>query len=132
MRALLLLLWIAGFVQGAIASANLLPPAKLNYRENLSRVSPIIRQIFVAHSVYVVGVALLFASVAFGFASDLASSQGLGRFLAAGMAVFWLVPTAVQLLYYDLVLRTENRPGDVAFTAGALFLAGAASLAHGL
>ena len=52
MRALLLLLWIAGFVQLAIASTNVFLPAKLNYRENLSRVSPIIRQIFVVHSVW--------------------------------------------------------------------------------
>lgn len=80
MRAPLLLLWIAGFVQLAIASANLFLPAKLNYRENLSRVSPIIRQIFVVHSVYIVGVVLLFAAVTFGFTGELASGHGLGRF----------------------------------------------------
>ena len=135
MRALLLLLRIAGFVQVAIASANLFLPAKLNYRENLSRVAPIIRQIFVVHSVYLVGVMLLFAAVTFGFTGDLASGHGLGRFLAAAIAVFWLVRTPVQLLYYDAVLRRENRSGDVAFTAGTLFLAatyGAAFFAHGL
>src|SRR5215471_12689698 len=49
MRSLLVLLWLAGLVQVAIASANLFLPAKLKYRENLSRVSPIIRQIFVVH-----------------------------------------------------------------------------------
>lgn len=134
MRVLLLLLWIAGFVQLAIASANVLLPAKLNYRENLSRVSPIIRQIFVVHSLYIVGVVLLFAAVTFGFAGDLASGHGLGRFLAAAIAVFWLVRAPVQLLYYDAGLRRENRWSDIAFTAGALFLAaayGAASFAHG-
>ena len=132
MRVLLLLLWIAGFVQLAIASANVLLPAKLNYRENLSRVSPIIRQIFVVHSLYIVGVVLLFAAVTFGFAGDLASGHGLGRFLAAAIAVFWLVRAPVQLLYYDAGLRRENRWSDIAFTAGALFLAaayGAASFA---
>ena len=86
MPALLLLLWIAGFVQLAIAFANLFLPAKLNYRENLSRVSPIIRQIFVVHSVYIVGVVLLFAAISFGFAGDLASGHGLGRFLASALA----------------------------------------------
>jgi len=134
MRALLLLLWIAGFVQLAIASTNVFLPAKLNYRENLSRVSPIIRQTFVVHSVYIVGVVLLFAAVTFGFTGDLASGHGLGRFLAAAIAVFWLVRAPVQLLYYDAVLRKENRWVDMAFTAGALFLAatyGAASFAHG-
>ncbi|PYT70247.1 MAG: hypothetical protein DMG42_19745 [Acidobacteria bacterium] len=134
-RAHLLLLWIAGFVQVAIASANLFLPAKLNYRENLSRVSPIIRQIFVVHSAYIVGVVLMFAAVTFGFAGDLASGRGLGRFLAGAIAVFWLVRVPVQLLYYDAALRRENRSGDMAFTAGAFLLAatyGAAYFAHGL
>jgi len=133
MRVLLPLLWVAGLVQVAIASANLFLPAKLKYRENLSRVSPIIRQIFVVHAVYIVGVLLLFAAVTFGFPGELASGHGLGRFLAAAIALFWFVRAPVQLLYYDAELRRENRWGDVAFTAGALFLAatyGAASLAH--
>jgi hypothetical protein len=135
MHSLLLLLWLAGFVQVAIASANLFLPAKLKYRENLSRVSPIVRQIFVVHSVYIVGVVLLFAAVTLSFAGELASGHGLGRFLAAAIAVFWLLRAPVQLLYYDAALRRENRWGDIAFTAAALFLAatyGAASFAHGL
>ena len=132
MHALLRLLWLAGFVQLAIACANFFLPRKLKYRENLSRVSPIIRQIFVVHSVYIVGVVLLFAALTFGFAGELTSGQGMGRFLAASIAVFWLVRAPVQLLYYDAVLRKENRWGDIAFTAAALFLAatyGAAALA---
>lgn len=135
MRSLLLLLWLAGFVQVAIASVNLFLPAKLKYRENLSRVSPIIKQIFVVHSVYIVGVVLLFAAVTFGFAEELASGHGLGRFVAVAIAVFWLLRAPVQLLYYDATLRRENRWGDLAFTSAALFLAAtysAASFAHGL
>ena len=135
MRVLLQLLWVAGFVQLAIASANVFLPSKLNYKENLSRVSPIIRQIFVVHSVYIVGVVLLFAAVTFSFAGELASGHGLGRFLAVAIAVFWLFRAPVQLLYYDATLRRENRWGDIAFTAAALFLTatyGAASFAQGL
>jgi hypothetical protein len=135
MHGLLQLLWLAGFVQIAIAFANVFLPAKLKYRENLSHVSPIIRQIFVVHSAYIVGVVLLFAVVTFGFAGDLAGGRGLGRFLAAAIALFWLMRAPVQLLYYDATLRRENRWGDVVFTAGALFLAltyGAATLVPGL
>jgi hypothetical protein len=134
MRVLLQFLWLAGFVQLAIASANLFLPAKLKYRENLSCVSPIIRQIFVVHSVYIVGVVLLFAVLTFGFAPELASGHGLGRFLASAIAIFWLFRAPVQLLYYDATLRKENRWGDIAFTVAALFLTatyGAASLAQG-
>jgi hypothetical protein len=59
----------------------------------------------------------------------------LGRFLATAIALFWFFRAPVQLLYYDATLRRENRWSDVAFTAGALFLAatyGAASLARSL
>src|SRR5713226_6820266 len=135
MRGLLQLLWLAGLVQVAIASANLFLPAKLKYRENLARIAPIIRQIFVVHSLYIVGVVLLFAAVTFGFASELASGHGLGRFLAAAMALFWLCRAPVQLFYYDPSLRRTNRAGDIAFTLAALFLTttyGAAALAHAL
>ena len=135
MHGLLQLLWLAGFVQVAIACANIFLPGKLKYHENLSRVSPIIRQIFVVHAAYIVGVVLLFAALTFGFTAELASGHGLGRFLAAAIAVFWLFRAPVQLLYYDATLRRENRWGDIAFTAGALFLAatyGAATLVYGL
>jgi hypothetical protein len=122
MNALLVLLWLAGFVQVLIAASNLFLPRKLEYQKNLERVAPIIRKIFVVHSVYIVGVLLLFAALTLGFASELASGKGLGRFLAAGIAVFWLFRAPVQLLYYDASLRRTNRLGDIAFTTAALFL----------
>lgn len=134
MNLLLMLLWAAAFVQILIAAANFYLPRKLRYRENLERVAPIIRQIFFVHAAYIVAVLLLFAAVTLGFARELLSGHGLGRFLAAGIAVFWLVRAPVQVVYYDANLRRANRLGDVAFIAAAIFLAatyGAAALARG-
>jgi hypothetical protein len=122
MNALLAILWLAALVQILIAATNFYLPRKLKYQENLERVAPIIRQIFVVHSIYIVGVLVLFASLTFGFAAELASGHGLGRFLAAGICVFWLFRAPVQLLYYDASLRRTNRLGDIAFTAAAIFL----------
>jgi hypothetical protein len=122
MNALLLLLWSAGLVQILIAASNFFLPRKLHYQENLGRVAPIIRQIFVVHSVYIVGVLLLFAALTLGFAPELTSGHGLGRFLAGGIALFWLFRAPVQLLYYDASLRRTNRFGDIAHTAAAIFL----------
>ena len=123
MRTLVVALWIAGLVQLAIALANLVLPKKLKYRENLAQIAPIIRQIFVVHSGYIVGIVLLFAAVSFGFVPELASGRGLGRFLAASMAVFWLCRVPLQLFYYDAALRRANRAGDTAMTCALLFLA---------
>ncbi|MFZ0785914.1 MAG: hypothetical protein WAM67_08980 [Candidatus Acidiferrales bacterium] len=105
----------------------------MKYRENLSRVAPIVRQIFVVHSGYIVGIVLLFAAITFGFAPDLASGRGLGRFLAASMAVFWLCRVPLQVFYYDAQLRRSNRAGDIAITFALLFLVftyAAAAMVH--
>lgn len=123
MSVLIFALWIAAAVQLAIAFANVVLPAMLKYRENLARVAPIIRQIFVVHSAYIVGIVLLFALITFGFASDLASGRGLGRFLAAAIAAFWFCRIAVQLFYYEKALRREHRAGDAAIAVAVLFLA---------
>jgi hypothetical protein len=116
-------LWIAALVQLAIALANVSLPGKLHYRENLARVAPIIRQVFIVHSGYIVGVVILFAALTFGFASELAGGRGLGRFLAASLSVFWFCRIPLQLFYYDSDLRRANRAGDVAMTAALVFIA---------
>ncbi|HEV1994148.1 MAG TPA: hypothetical protein VGR03_07450 [Candidatus Acidoferrum sp.] len=123
MRTVLFFLWIAGAVQLVICAANFLLPRKLNYRENLSRVSPIVRQVFLVHSAYIVGVVALFAALTFSFAAELASGHGLGRFLAAAIALFWLCRVPVQMFYYDAELRRSNRAGDIVYSAAAVFLA---------
>ncbi len=122
MQALVPSLWAAGGLQLAIAAANVLLPGKLRYRENLSRVSPIIRQIFVVHSIYVVFVVLFFAVLCLFFAPVLAGGSGLCRFLSATMAIFWLMRVLMQLFYYDADLRKQNRLADAAFSLSALFL----------
>jgi hypothetical protein len=133
MPILITALWIAGFVQLAIALANFVLPRKLNYRENLARVAPMVRQIFIVHSGYIAGIVVLFAAITFGFAPELAGGRGLGRFLAASIAVFWACRVPLQVFYYDSELRRRNRASDVAITVALLFLIvtyGAAALVH--
>jgi hypothetical protein len=132
MNILRLCLIAAGCIQVAIVLANFYLPGKLRYSENMARVAPIIRQVFFVHAGYIVGIVLLFAVVTFGFADELASGRGLGRFLAAAISVFWLVRVPVQMFYYDGSLRRANRLGDAAMLAALAFLAaayGAAAIA---
>ena len=116
-------LWIAGLVQLTIAVANFVVPSILKYRENLARVAPIIRQVFIVHAGYIVAVIVLFAAITLGFPAELSSGRGLGRLLAAALALFWLGRIPLQLFYYDPTVRRAHRSGDVAMTAALVFLA---------
>jgi hypothetical protein len=122
MRHLIPWLWAAGAVQLLILSANFFLPKKLSCRENLARVSPMIREIFIVHWVYIVLVLGIFTSLSFWFAPELAGASRLGQYLSAVIAVFWLLRVPIQLFFYDSELRRLNRFGDVAFLIAFSYL----------
>ena len=115
MRLLIPLLWVAGAIQLVIIVTNLALPKKLRCRENLVKVSPMIREVFVVHWLYIVLVIGIFTSLCFWFAPELAGASRLGRFLSAAIAIFWLLRVPIQLFFYDPDIRRQNRMADVAF-----------------
>jgi hypothetical protein len=115
MQHLIPWLWVAGAVQLVIIAANFVVPKKLRCRENLTRVSPMIRTVFVVHWIYIVLVLGIFTSLCFWFAPELAGASRLGRYLSAVIAVFWLLRVPIQLFFYDPEIRRQNRFGDVLF-----------------
>ncbi len=112
----------AGVIQWVIAAANLFIPAKLGYGENLAKVSAIVRQIFIVHAVYIVGVLIGLGGLSGWFATELASGAGLGRFLSLLIAVFWVPRIFVQLGYYDSRVKKQNRLAHYFFTLLFIYL----------
>ena len=134
MRWMIPLLWAAGGVQLAIIAANFVLPKKLSCRENLARVSPMIRSVFLVHWAYIVLVLAIFTALSFWFAPDLAGASRLGRFLSAVIAIFWLLRVPIQLFVYDPNLRRQNRLGDAMILLAFSYLGlvyGAAALGAG-
>jgi len=122
MRFLIPGLWAAGAVQLVILAANFFLPRKLRCSENLSRVSLMIRSVFVVHWIYIALVLGIFSALSFWFAPELAGASRLGRFLSAAIAVFWLLRLPIQLFAYDPELRRQNRLGDIIFLAAFSYL----------
>jgi UDP-N-acetylmuramyl pentapeptide phosphotransferase/UDP-N-acetylglucosamine-1-phosphate transferase len=114
---------VAGAVQLAIGLANLPLASRLQYRKNLTGASAIVREVFYVHAVYIVLVVLGFAALSLLFADDLVSGRPLGRFLSAFLAVFWLLRVPIQLFYYPIEIRRQNRLADVIFIVAFAFLA---------
>jgi hypothetical protein len=116
-------IWLAGVIQLLIAGANIFIPQKLGYGENLRKVTPIFRQIFIVHAVYIVWVLLAFSAICLFFAGDLARGTGLSRFLSGWMALFWGVRIFIQRFYYTDDAKKLNRFADVGFTLAFVYLA---------
>lgn len=129
MNPLIPLVWAAGAVQLVIVGANAVVPRKFNYRENLAKVSPLVRQVFVVHSIYIVIVLIGFCGICFQFAPRLVSHDPLGRSLSAFLAFFWLLRVTLQIFYYDGEYRRQHRLADVAYTGACCFLGGVFAVA---
>lgn len=123
MNATVVLLWAAGIVQIGDAAVNLLLPRPLRSRENMAKVSPMIRQVFLVHWFYVLLVLVIFGAMCLLYAPELAAGGPLARFLCGAMALFWALRVPIQLLVFDRDFRRRYRAADVAFTLGAVFLA---------
>jgi len=114
---------VAGVLQLITAAANFFLPAKLHYRENLAKVSPIIRQIFTIHSIYIVLVLVGLGLICLLFSNELAGATPLGRFLCGFLAIFWGSRIVLQIFYYDKAVKKEHPLGALFFGAVFLYLA---------
>jgi len=122
-------IYVAGALHLLVASANVFAFGKFRYLEHLQKVPPIMRQVFLVQNVYIMLVQAGFALLCFFFAGELTTGRGLGRGLAAFLAVFWGSRVLLQLFYYDRELRRANRLFDVLFLAADGYLAAVFALA---
>jgi len=118
------LIRVAGAVQLGIAAVNFVLPSLLDYRGNLPRLSKIVRQIFIVHSFYIVGVLVIFGVLCLAYAPELAAPSGIGRFLCGALALFWLPRLPIQLFYYDRRTTWNYRWLNLTFIATLAYLGG--------
>ncbi len=129
MNLLVTCLQAAGVVHLLIAAANVLVPRTLKYRENLATLSPIVRQVFVLHSVFILLVVVGFGMVCLLLAPRLAERDPLAKSVAGFMAVLWLLRFILQLFYVDPEVKRQHRLGNFAYTLAILGLGGVLSVA---
>jgi|SRR3990172_5504842 len=129
MSALAPYIWASGAVHLIVAAANLVLPSVLQYRANLSKVSPIIRQIFIAHSAYIVLNLLAFAGLCFFFAPELAGGSLLGRMVSGYMALFWIARFCIQAFYFEREVKRRHPVAHVAFLLAVAYMGGVAAVA---
>ena len=110
------LLRLAGVVHLILLAANAALPDILDFKGELRKVSPIVRQIFQVHHAYIMLVLALFAALCLGFPRELAGATPLGTFLCGFMAFFWIMRLPIQFFFYDAELKRRHRLGHWAFS----------------
>ena len=129
MRPLIPYIWTSGVMHLLVAAANLVLPSALQYRSNLTKVSPIIRQIFIAHSAYIVLNLLAFAGLCLFYAPELAGGSPLGRMVSGYMALFWIARFCIQAFYFEREVKRQHPIAHAAFLSAVAYMGGVAAVA---
>lgn len=100
---------LAGFLQIALAGLHLFFPRRFNWKEELSRLSLLNRQIFYVHTFFVCLVLVLIGALSLFAPHDLLQPTPLSRMVLGGFAGFWGLRLLFQWLVYDSSLWRGNR-----------------------
>ena len=126
------LIRLGGLTPLAIAAASLAVPGQLDWRRRLAVLDEFHRRLFWVYAAFVLYVNVGFGVLSLAAAPALASGAGLGRLLAAFIALYWLLRLLVQLALFDHRSVVHTRParlGYHALTAAFVFLVAVYGLA---
>ena len=121
--------WAAGAVHLLVASANFFAARELRYRDNLQKVTPIIRDIFYIQNLYIVLTLVASGLLCFAFAPELTGSGVFGRVFSGLLAGFWGLRIGMQLFFYNAESKRKYPVINAGMLAVFVYLCGVFTLA---
>lgn len=106
---LLLHLRIVGLVMFWLVAVNLYVPHRFNWREEMGRLSLLNRQIFTAHSVFLVLTLSLLAMLLIVSADTLLEPTRLSRAVLIGLTLVWGLRMLMQWWFYSPAIWRGDR-----------------------
>jgi hypothetical protein len=98
----------AGALQIALAIAHAFFPRHFNWKEELSRLSLLNRQIFLVHTAFICFVLLMMGTLSLLAPQTLLTRTSLSQLVLGGFAGFWGLRFLFQWLVYDWRLWVGN------------------------
>jgi hypothetical protein len=119
-----LILQIAGVAQFGIALLNLFLPRILGWKEDLTRMPLLLREVFQIHAWFISITLGIFAVMTWRFAREMATGTNDAlRWFAVGVGSFWAIRTVLQVTYYSSS-HWRGQPGRTAIHVVLLVLYG--------
>lgn len=98
---LLMHLRTAGVVLAWLVIVNLAVPRRFGWREELTRVSPLNRQIFLAHNFFLILTLALLSVLLLTEPDALLEPSALSRAVLLGLTIFWGARMLMQWFFYS-------------------------------
>ncbi len=117
--------FIAGVAQIALAIGSLAIPKILNWRQELSKVQPFIKQMFWTYAAYILVINLCFGLISACAFRELTDGSKLAMMLTGFIAVYWVSRVLIQFLYFDrknFPMGKWNNLGEVVLVTLFIFL----------
>lgn len=112
------LIFLAGLAQIALVLGSLAIPKILNWKEELNKVQPLIKQIFWTYAGYILVTNLCFGLVSVFATKALIDKSVLATAVTGFICLYWLSRIAIQFFYFD----RKNFPNGKTLLAGEILL----------
>ena len=95
------LIVLAGIGQLLLSVASLAIPGVLNWRQELTTVSPLTRSLFWTYAAYTLGIHICFAAISILAPHELANGGVLATAITGFIALYWGTRLLLQFTWYD-------------------------------
>jgi len=109
MRTFELLIRLGGVLHFGILIASALVPRALDWKRELAKLPPLLRQLIWVHGVFIVVVIIAFGVLSLLHAADLAAGSALARSFCGFVATFWLLRLLTQFFVFDATPYLNSR-----------------------
>ena len=96
-----ILVRMAGLAQIALVAGSFAIPRILNWKTELDKVQPLIKQMFWTYAAYILVVNLCFGLVSLLAYNDLLNRSMLAMLVTGFIAVYWVSRVLIQFFYFD-------------------------------
>jgi hypothetical protein len=102
------LIVLASIGQLLLSVASLAIPRVLNWRQELTAVSPLTRSLFWTYAAYTLGIHICFAAISILAPHELARGDVLATAITGFIALYWGVRLVLQFTWYDRTVVGER------------------------
>lgn len=125
-------LFLSGLAQLVLVAGSLAIPRVLGWKTELSKVQPLIKQMFWTYAAYILVINLCFGLLSITACDELLNGTFLAIIITGFIAVYWISRVLIQFFYFDrsgFPTGVLNRLAEVILTALFVVLALVYSLA---